>query len=90
MAKSVFLQRVDALEGPQGAILKALYSRYPQSLSAKDLMSRMRLPFESSPVTAFASLCIHFSDIDRLISSYGWQATRTGGTPDDRYRLSPV
>lgn len=90
MAKSAFKQRIDDLDGPQGSILRALYTRYPQSLPAKDLMNRMGLPFESSPVTAFASLCIQFSTINRIISSYGWQATRTGGTLDDRYRLTPV
>ena len=90
MGKSAFKEEIDHLDCPQGTIIRSLYSRYPQSLSAKELMNRMGLPFESSPVTAFASLCIHFSNINRLISPFGWQATRTDGTPDARYRLAPV
>lgn len=90
MASSPFKHRIETIPGDKGRMLETLYAAYPNSIPAKQLMIRAGLPFHSDPVSAFVSLCIAFMNINRLISSYGWQATRTGGTPDDRYRLTPV
>lgn len=73
-----------------GMMISALSAAFPNSVSAKDLMSEMGLPWRDQPICSFVSLCTDFKNINRGLRSYGWQAVRTGGTPDDHYRLSPV
>lgn len=66
----------------------ALHSEHPKSLSAKTLMNRAGLAWRRDPVMSFASLCICFGSLNKRLSGTRWQAIRTGGTPDDLYRIS--
>lgn len=72
----------------ESRILRTLGAVYPGQISAKLLMIRGGLPFHQSPVSAFVELCNSFIRINQELSVHGWQAVRTGGTPDDLYRLS--
>jgi hypothetical protein len=51
------------------------------------LMNRAGLSWRKAPVCSFVSLCISFSKLNQSLSGSGWQAVRTGGTPDDQYSL---
>jgi len=51
-------------------------------------MIRAGLAYHSDPVSAFVELCNSFIRINQELPRHGWQAVRTGGTPDDLYRLS--
>lgn len=71
----------------ESRIFKALRDEYPSSLSAAQLMNRSGLSWRSDPVRSFTLLCISFSKLNRELLGTGWQAIRTGGTPDDHYTL---
>lgn len=71
----------------ESRIEAALRAEYPKSLSAKALMNRAGLSWREAPVCSFVSLCISFSKINQSLRGSGWQAVRTGGTPDDYYQL---
>lgn len=65
----------------------ALLAEYPNSISAKALMNRAGLSWREAPVCSFVSLCISVSKLNQSLSASGWQAVRTGGTPDDHFQL---
>ncbi|MBW3096839.1 hypothetical protein [Pseudohoeflea coraliihabitans] len=56
-------------------------------IGAVSLMTHMGFDHRRHPIISFASLCRSFSTINRVLPAYGWQVTRTGGTPNDRYSL---
>ena len=71
-----------------GRIVRALCAVYPEQISARQLMIRAGLAYHSDPVSAFVELCNSFIRINQELPRHGWQAVRTGVTPDDLYRLS--
>jgi hypothetical protein len=73
-----------------GRIVSSLCAVYPESISAKQLMIRSGFPFHCEPIQSFISLCISFSQVNQALSRAGWQAERSGGTPEDHYRLEPI
>ena len=73
-----------------GRIIRTLCAIYPNSISAKKLMIRSGFSFHTDPVGSFISLCILRIRVERLLPKHGLQLERTGGTPDDKYRLMPV
>lgn len=73
-----------------GRIIRTLCAIYPNSISAKQLMIRSGFSFHTDPVGSFISLCTLRIRIERLLGRHGLQLVRTGGTPDDHYRLEPV
>lgn len=78
-------------EDPRGGrIIRTLCAIYPNSISAKQLMIRSGLSFHTDPVGSFISLCNLRIRIARIVGRHGLQLVRTGGTPDDHYRLEPV
>lgn len=74
----------------ESRILKALRDEHPNSLSAKQLMTRAGLSWRIDPVRSFTLLCIFISSLNQALRGTGWQDDRTGGTPDDFYKLSPT
>jgi hypothetical protein len=70
--------------------MQALHGAYPGTISAKQLMGRTGLAWQSDPVSSFVSLCNDFITINQALRSDGWQAERTDGTPDALCRLSPI
>ena len=73
----------------ESRLVRTLGAVYPGHVSAKQLMIRSGLAFHSNPVSAFVELCNSFIRINRDLSRHGWQAIRSGGTPDDQYWLRP-
>lgn len=73
-----------------GRIVGGLCAVYPGQISALHLMGRAGFSHVSEPVLSFNSFCNDFIKINQELAPFGWQAVRTGGTPDDRYRLAPV
>jgi hypothetical protein len=72
----------------EAMITKALRDEYPNKLSAMQIMNRAGLSWRTDPARSFTLLCISFSSVRRSLSGSGWQAMRSGGTPDDHYWLS--
>lgn len=77
-------------ERREARIIRALGSKYPDSIPAKQLMLRTGFKFHSDPVRAFTLLCISVSSINQALRGTGWQAVRTNGTPDALYALSRI
>lgn len=78
-------------EDPRGGrIIRTLCAIYPNSISAKQLMIRSGFSFHTDPVGSFISLCNLRILVSRVLSKHGFILERTGGTPDDHYRLMPV
>lgn len=71
-------------------ITKALCDEFPNKLSAAQLMNRAGLSWRTDPARSFTLLCISFSSVRHSLSGSGWQAMRSGGTPDDNYWLQSV
>lgn len=75
--------------GRENRLYAALLLEYPYAVDADDLT--IAVCGEADDFTsAFISLCIAFSKLNQALSGTGWQAFRTGGTPEDNYWLSPV
>ena len=68
---------------------RALRAEYPHPIPAWQLCNLLGLSWQSDPVRAFTLLCISFHRLNQELLGTGWQAIRTGGTPEDHYRLSP-
>jgi hypothetical protein len=80
--------RVSPKPSRESRIETALLAEYPNRISAKALMNRAGLSWREAPVCSFVSLCISFSKLNQALSGSGFQAMRSGGTPDDQYWLS--
>lgn len=94
-ATSMSEYRIDQLchrtyERREARIIRALGSAYPKSIPAKKLMAQPGFNYHIDPVSEFIALCISFRKINQALSGTGWQAFRTGGTPEDTYWLSPI
>ena len=72
-----------------GRVLLALCAVYPDKISAWHLMGRAGLSWRAEPVWSFVCLCNDFIKINQALFGTGWQAVRSGGTPDDHYWLLP-
>lgn len=70
--------------------LEALCAVYPGSLSAKQLMNKAGLSWQTNSVSSFVSLCNQFIKINQVLKDHGWQALRSDGTPSGNYWLSPL
>ncbi|OWV62554.1 hypothetical protein ATY75_12075 [Rhizobium sp. N122] len=72
-------------------VVGILCAVYPKEISASNLMVRAGLQFHADRVAAFTQLCISVAHINsRLPHRVGWKIDRTGGTPNDFYRLAPA
>lgn len=71
-------------------IVHHLCEVFPFAFTATKLMGMSGFASHRDPVTPFVEFINTVNRINRELAPYGWQATRTGGTPDDHYRLVPV
>lgn len=69
---------------------QALCAIYPGSLSAKQLMNKAGLRWQTNQLGSFVSLCNQFIKINQVLKGHGWQALRSDGTPSGKYWLSPI
>ncbi len=80
-------RQMDSKPPRESLMFQALHDAYPKPIDAKQLMNRAGLSWRTDPVRSFTLLCISFSKLNRELLGTGWQAIRTGGTPDDHYTL---
>ncbi|MDO9417002.1 hypothetical protein [Pararhizobium sp.] len=71
-------------------IVHHLCAVYPGAVKARKLMGISGFASHRDPVTPFVEFLNIIIRINQSLSRHGWQAVRTGGTPDDQYRLAPV
>lgn len=71
-------------------VVHHLCTSYPFAMTARKLMGFSGFASHRDPVTPFVEFINIFNRINVALAPLGWQATRTGGTPDDLYRLMPV
>lgn len=83
------MQRRDRVDRRYGFPL-LLANRNPERVRADHFMLKLRLPFHTDPHMAFVSLANRFIEINHEIRRYGWQITRSGGTPKDSYWLEAM
>ncbi|MDQ0320016.1 hypothetical protein QO002_002154 [Pararhizobium capsulatum DSM 1112] len=70
-------------------IIELLCAVYPRSFTARKLMGLCGFALDRDPLTPFVEFINLINRINHDLRPLGWQARRTGGTPDDHYRLSP-
>lgn len=73
----------------ESRLYAALCVEYPYAVDADDLTMQICGDADNF-ASAFISLCIAFCRLNQVLSGTGWQAFRTGGTPEDTYWLSPI
>lgn len=85
--EQAFFPRSDARPAQ---VVHHLCAIYPGAMTARKLMGISGFASHRDPVTPFVEFINIVNRINRTLAPLGWQAVRTGGTPDDHYRLAPV
>lgn len=73
-----------------GMVFDALLFAWPEWLTAEFLMRTDGLLPSRFPLTPFVTFLHIIIRINKFLTLFGWQAVRTGGRPEDFYRLSEV
>lgn len=71
-------------------VFGTLRASFPHPIRGSELMRRAGFDSSRNPVTSFVSLIFAFHSLNQALIGTGWQADRTGGRPQDTFRLSPT